>query len=115
MNRGFTVMNPDAIKRDYPKSYKAIIEWLKHSSPEGNVVNEQIVQAFIYGNPRFLYDFFDDNDLLISIDAYRTGFEIKINQVRYVDVYKNRKEAEESAFKEVLIDLEEKLNIVEVN
>ena len=48
------------MKEKYPKTYKSIINWLSKCSDEGNVITEEIVQAFLYGNPRFLYDYFDD-------------------------------------------------------
>ena len=69
-NRPFTTLNPKLIKSDYPKTYKSITEWLKKSATEGNVITEEMVNAFIYGNPRFLYDYFDDNGIVLVPDMY---------------------------------------------
>ena len=93
-NRPFTTLEPKKIKADYPKTYKSITEWLKKCATEGNIITEEMVQAFIYGNPRFLYDYFDDNGQTLQPDLVK---------------YNDRKEAEEALFEEAFKEQEGKL------
>jgi hypothetical protein len=108
-SRPFTVLNPRQIKKDYPKTYKSIVEWLKKCSLEGNVLTEEMIEAFLYGNPRFLYDYFDDMKLCISIITDGTEWNATVADTQIVNFQKNRKDIEELAFNEAFKEQEAKL------
>ena len=101
-NRPFTALNPKSVKIDYPKTYKDITEWLTKSATEGNILTEEMIQAFIYGNPRFLYDYFDDRDILINITYTGELFVYWNNIDRNSRTAGTRKAAEEAAFETAL-------------
>lgn len=90
------MLNPKEVKQKYPKTYKSIIDWLSKCSDEGNVITEEMVQAFLYGNPRFLYDYFDD-----------MGYQIRLDDESVE--YHGRKSVEEAEFELALKTMEEKL------
>ena len=114
--RPFTTINPKKVKSDYPKTYSSIVDWLKKSATEGNLITEQMVEAFIYGNPRFLYDYFDDVDIVCSLDIPEK-IECWIPVIKMPGVHlgygqylsHTRKEAEEALFEEAFKIQEDKL------
>jgi hypothetical protein len=112
-NRPFTTLDPEAIKKASPKVYKNVINWLSKASTEGNFLTEEMVKAFLYGNPRFLYDYFDDMGIVLS-----TMFNKENTQWTCIDsqginigvIGKTRKEAEEDAFNNIIKFLENNLS-----
>jgi len=112
-NRPFTTLDPDLIKKMCPKVYKNIINWLSKASTEGNFLTEEMVKAFLYGNPRFLYDYFDDMGIILSIYYYKEREEWECSDNEAISDHnprKNRKEAEEVAFNKILEFLEKNIS-----
>ena len=72
------------------------MEWFKKGSEEGNILTEDILYALIYANPRFLYDYFDDQNIVLTLDE----IEIAVD---------GRKKAEEELFFNALKEMEESL------
>ena len=105
-------MNWTEIKEKYPKAYDSLLEW------------EPIIDisVWIYFKDRNLYDFFDEQELIIEIgveygkDCEDYWFEWFINLkgtggADYLGhkCYKSRSEAEQAAFTKAFEILEEKL------
>jgi hypothetical protein len=111
--RPFTTLDPIAIEKKYPKSFKLIKDWLTGSSPEGNVLSKEMMQAFIYGNPRFLYDFFDDQKYVITLEYNTKGWYYWLmepdSSENLSQDFSSRKLVEEAAFINTFNIMEDKL------
>jgi len=106
-------MNWTLIKEKYPKAHKKLGEWLdwdKHLEKYQHLLH----------NDRDLYDFFDEQDLIIEISYFPEQGEFAFDIMKYGmpngcslmgnDVgIKTRTEAEEQAFLKAFEILEDKL------
>lgn len=75
------------------------------------IPNENIVKI-LDGNPRALFDVFDDNQLIISIVHTEVGFTWDVSDVKNIGYYPSRKEAEMAAVERAFQMLDDKLNIL---
>ena len=107
--KDWLAINPIDVKEKFPKAYKNIIAWLSKSSIEGVPMTEEIINAFIYGNPRFLYDYFDDNQAVVSVFSQVDGFHYKFDGEEISKPYPARHKAENDMIYEGLRIVEHKL------
>lgn len=106
-------LNPEEIIQPMKLSYQALLDWLpvqSESSDEKNLIAHNILMY----TPRFLYDFFDDQKMYISINYHEGGpdegtmlWSINDGPSNYGG---SRIDAEEAAFKEAFKQLEIELN-----
>jgi hypothetical protein len=97
------------ITKDYPKAFDKLKEWIKTIGISQNQEDiERIAESIIVHTPRFLYDFFDDNQMYITINAlvstkgiYFT-WSIDMEDSFFADT---RIEAEQEAFTEAFKQL----------
>ncbi|NBW33749.1 MAG: hypothetical protein EBR30_01690 [Cytophagia bacterium] len=75
------------------------------------VPNDRIVKL-VQDNARVFFDAFDDNGVIINIVCTENGFSWNVGDVKSVQFYKNRKDAEQAAVERAFIILDEKLNIL---
>jgi hypothetical protein len=66
ITKKFTSLNPDNVKKDFPKTVRDITSWLGAKSPDGKV-DKALVDALLYANPFSLRDYFDEKDIKIAI------------------------------------------------
>ncbi len=90
-----TEIQIDDIKKDYPKTYKLLVETMGEDK-------EDMTQLALMHAPRFLYDFFDKQNIIININ-YSTGEDFWFDIISgtnedYEGVYTTREEAEQQAF-----------------
>lgn len=109
-------MDLQTLKREFPKSYKKLQEWLnegwktmieafeKHNNGEklevGNLADEGIA-AMISLYPRRLYDFFDTQSVYITINAMSWDAIIEVgktDEIQEINPADNRQKIEEQAF-----------------
>ena len=102
-------MNWKQINKDYPKAFKKFVKWLDCDSSD----MLKFEMMMILKNERDLYDFFDEQGILIFIPATMLtwwDWEIYVND-QCMDSSEveepNRKEAESEAFKRAFKILEE--------
>jgi hypothetical protein len=112
-DRNYPSIEPKVIIEPYPKSFQALVNWLPVQNQKDDIDRPMIAHQILSYTPRFLYDFFDDKKIYITI-SYHEGapdegtFLWKINneQIHYGG---SRIEAEQDAFKEAFKILEETL------
>lgn len=75
------------------------------------VPNDRIVKL-VEDNPRVFFDAFDDNGVIINIVCTENGFTWNVGDVKNVQFYRYRKDAEQAAVERAFIILDEKLNIL---
>lgn len=75
------------------------------------IPNDQLVKI-LEGNPRVLFDVFDDNNVIINILHDKDMFFWDVNSVKGVDPYSSRKAAEMVAVERAFQILDDKLNII---
>lgn len=75
------------------------------------VPNDKLAVVF-KENPRALFDVFDANDMIINIVYTEQGFTWSVKDVKNIQYYQYRKEAENAAVERAFQLLDEKLNIV---
>lgn len=112
----------------YPYATEAVRDWFmgkmiesfkdqnvpsdfKEYMRQQGIPNDRLAQM-IQGNPRVLFDVFDDNKLIINVLCIYKGFTWDIGDVKSVQVYSSRKEAEHAAVERAFQMLDEKLNII---
>lgn len=107
--RRYTTLNSREILKEYPQTFHNIVMWMK-SVAEGASDEEvkQIVDFTLQYNPRMLYDFFDDNNIKISMlplldNTGAVSYGINDKGLVFAE---NRNEAEEKAFIEAFKTLE---------
>lgn len=74
--------------------------------PDGVV--EQIIDSLVVMNPRFLYEFFDEQGVMIEIVPSLGSFYYYLEKEDSSTSYATRQEAENHAFTDALIKLREK-------
>jgi hypothetical protein len=82
----FTTIDSKVVKKDCPKVYKSIINWLERTAPEGNLVTEEMIHILLLTNPRFLYDYLDDMGIYIvpsPVDIKEVGRKAVEEQLFY--------------------------------
>lgn len=114
--------------KKYPYATEAVSNWFMEKMIESfkdenvpndfkdfmrqqGISNDRVAQM-IQGNPRVLFDVFDDNQVIINILCIYKGFTWSIEDVKSVEVYPSRKEAEYAAVERAFQILDEKLNII---
>lgn len=90
--------------QDVPSDFKDFMR-------QQGVSNEQLVKI-ISGNPRALFDVFDDNKLIINVVYTSDGFTWDVASVKNIQVYSSRRDAEQAAVERTFQLLDEKLNII---
>ena len=75
------------------------------------ISNDRLIQI-IQGNPRVLFDIFDDNQVIINVICMHKDFMWNIGDVKSPQSYSSRKEAEHAAVERAFQILDEKLNII---
>lgn len=75
------------------------------------IPNENIVKV-LDGNPRALFDVFDNNNLIISVVHTEDGFTWDVAGVKHIGYYSSRREAEYDAVERAFQILDDKLNII---
>lgn len=75
------------------------------------ISNDRLAQI-IQGNPRVLFDVFDDNNVVINVMCIHKDFTWNIGDVKGDRMYSSRKEAELNAVERAFQILDEKLNII---
>jgi hypothetical protein len=87
-----------------PQDFKDFMR--KQGIPNDNIVK------ILDGNSRALFDVFDDNNLIINVIYTEQGFTWDVEDVKSVQYYASRKEAELAAVERAFQMLDEKLNII---
>lgn len=114
-------LNPITIKEDYPKSYKALEEWLsKHfddpAIPEqirSQFSTENLVTSALTYGYRMLYEFFDQNEVYVHVGKGNRNFGYGIGHAEYKffeTEFTTRQEVEIVAFETAFKELEVMLN-----
>jgi hypothetical protein len=118
----------DKLLEKYPYATDAVRDWFmgkmiesfkdqsvpaefKEFMRQQGVSNDRI--AKILGeNPRVLFDVFDDNNLIINIIYTDQGFTWDVEDVKSIQYYPSRREAEGAAVERTFRILDERLNII---
>lgn len=112
----------------YPYATEAVRDWFmgkmiesfkdqnvpsdfKEYMRQQGIPNDRLAQM-MQGNPRVLFDVFDDNKLIINIVCTENGFSWDVGAVKSVQFYQHRKDAELAAVERAFQILDEKLNII---
>ena len=112
----------------YPYATQAIREWFmgkmiesfkdqsvpaefKEFMRQQGISNDRL-SKILSDNPRVLFDVFDDNNVIINVLCIYKGFTWDVGDVKSVQVYSSRKEAEGAAVERAFQILDEKLNII---
>jgi hypothetical protein len=112
----------------YPYATEAIRDWFmgkmiesfkdenvpndfKEFMRQQGIPNDRLAQM-IEGNPRVLFDIFDDNQVIINVLHMYNGFVWDIGDVKGIQVCSCRKDAEKAAVERAFQILDEKLNII---
>jgi hypothetical protein len=94
------------IKELQLKSIEGINEDVEIPEVPADAVEQMLYMAYAMG-PRFLYNFFDDNNLYICITRAIGGFTYEINGIKATNyVHISREETEKIAFLEGFKSLE---------
>ena len=118
-------MKMQELLNEYPKTATVIKQWLLEKMLKGlkddklpenfkdmvrkDGITDDKVVGILEGNPRSLFDIFDEHILFISVIAHNQGFIWYINDGESSDVYTARKAADEAAVVEAFKLLEAKL------
>ena len=107
-------MNWTLIQEKYPKAFKFYTK--KYGFADTKIAQNNLLQMLNHSNQldRLLYDFFDEQGIIIVINYYWEGktfcTEIWVNGKNDSDIlYNTRPEAEEQAFECAFAILEERL------
>ena len=111
-------MNWENIKTKYPKAFDKYSEWLEDPTEiteYGFLVYIEMNDKHTIVNDRYLYDFFDEQGINISIGAF-LGFDYRIYQKANTlasnkITFDTRTLAEEKAFEKAFEILENKLGL----
>ena len=112
----------------YPYATEAVRDWFmgkmiesfkdqnvpndfKEYMRQQGIPNDRLAQM-MQGNPRVLFDVFDDNKLIINIVHTEQGFTWSVDDVKNIQYYPYRKEAEIAAVERAFQLLDDKLNII---
>jgi hypothetical protein len=93
-------------------------EDFKQSIREEGIDNQKIA-AILEGNPRNLFDFFDDRSIYIDIKADFDGtfqyalLDGNVSNLGSLEKFKTRKEADAAAIESAILTLENKLNLLD--
>ena len=90
---------------------QALPENFKDYMRSQGVPNDKLATIF-KENPRALFDVFDANDVIINVLYTEQGFTWSVNDVKNIQYYQHRKEAEKDAVERAFQLLDEKLNII---
>lgn len=118
----------DNLLEKYPYATDAIREWFmkkmiesfrdqsvpaefKEFMRQQGVSNERLAKI-LSDNARVLFDVFDDNNLIINIIYTDQGFTWDVEDVKSIQYYSSRKEAELAAVERTFRILDERLNII---
>lgn len=121
-------MTISELLENYPYATEAIREWFMSKMMESfkdesvpadfkefmrkqGVPNDRIVKL-VEDNARIFFDAFDDNGVIINVVHTENGFTWNVGDVKNVQFYKNRKDAEQAAVERAFIILDERLNIL---
>lgn len=69
---------------------------------------ERSMEAVLFGNPRILYDFFDENNIFMSVHHNGYNAVFSVNETDGGITYKTRREAEEAGFRRCFEEMEKK-------
>ena len=121
-------MTISELLENYPYATEAVREWFMSKMMESfkdesvpsdfkefmrkqGVPNDRIV-TLVQDNARIFFDAFDDNGVIINVVCTENGFTWNVGDVKNVQFYKHRKDAELAAVERAFIILDEKLNIL---
>jgi hypothetical protein len=121
-------MTISELLENYPYATEAVREWFMAKMMESfkdesvpadfkefmrkqGVPNDRIV-TLVQDNARIFFDAFDDNGVIINVVHTDNGFTWNVGDVKNVQFYKRRKDAEQAAVERAFIILDEKLNIL---
>lgn len=121
-------MTISELLENYPYATEAVREWFMAKMMESfkdesvpadfkefmrkqGVPNDRIV-TLVQDNARIFFDAFDDNGVIINVVCTENGFTWNVGDVKNVQFYKHRKDAEQAAVERAFIILDEKLNIL---
>lgn len=113
---------------NYPYATEAVREWFMIKMMESfkddsvpadfkeflrkqGVPNERII-SLVEDNSRVFFDAFDVNDVIINVVHTENGFTWNVGDVKSVQFYERRKDAEQAAVERAFVILDEKLNII---
>ncbi len=110
-------MNWESVRRKYPKAFDKYSEWLEDPTEiteYGFLVYIEMNDKHTIVNGRYLFDFFDEQGIYITI-KYRYGIPVEKSFIWYIeswyDTHTTRTEAEEQAFEKAFEILENKLGL----
>ncbi len=118
----------DKLLETYPYATDAVREWFmgkmiesfkdqsvpaefKEYMRQQGISNDRL-SKILSDNPRVLFDVFDDNNLIINIVHTDQGFTWDVGDVKNIQYYPSRKEAELAAVERTFRILDERLNII---
>lgn len=124
MNVTFLSLDAKKIITATPKAFDCLKAWVKGkhlASAEGvdladyrqqleETITDEYLETVLVYNPRSLYDFFDEQDILISIDPNDVGFTVCLHGDHEAATYPNRWKAEQVGFEVAFTTLENQLN-----
>lgn len=118
----------DKLLETYPYATDAVRQWFMgkmiESFKDQNVpaefkefmrqqgISNDRLSKILSDNPRVLFDVFDDNNLIINIVHTDQGFTWDVGDVKNIQYYPSRKEAEIAAVERTFSILDERLNII---
>ena len=117
------MINIKEIQGSYPKAYSELKKWTtkklmeiqKHfirntfDLPEVKVT-DKIIEGVLFWNLRQLYDFFDNEEVVISISENAdNSFSFYINSSKISNTFDNRLSCEDAAFYDAISILENSL------
>ena len=105
----FPIINDiEQVKKDYPKSMSKMKEFLQKLTNAEFEEVDMLIDLVLSSDPRKLYDFFDQNDIRISISYNKETkmFTYVNDQLMQSSVSNDRATAEVKAFEEAFKTLE---------
>jgi hypothetical protein len=75
-------------------------------------ISNDRLSKILSDNPRVLFDVFDDNNLIINIIYTEQGFTWDVEDVKSIQFYSSRRDAEMAAVERTFRILDERLNII---
>lgn len=118
----------DKLLETYPYATDAVRDWFmgkmiesfkdqsvpaefKEYMRQQGISNDRL-SKILSDNPRVLFDVFDDNNLIINIIYTDQGFTWDVEDVKSIQYYPSRRDAEVAAVERTFRILDEKLNII---
>lgn len=118
----------DKLLETYPYATDAVKDWFmgkmiesfkdqsvpaefKEYMRQQGISNDRL-SKILSDNPRVLFDVFDDNNLIINIIYTDQGFTWDVEDVKSIQYYPSRRDAEVAAVERTFRILDEKLNII---